>query len=141
MRLALSLSGRGGIGRDKRHDLTDNPAERTLIAAMAARRMLARRAVVVDVGAEFSSVAEKRLELGGDGRVIGAGEVRGRQRWGRRGGEQLNNERECDKERGQRRANPRRAQTSPDAPAASFWGHRRPRRFSTSSEKRTRAER
>ena len=69
---------------------------------MAERRVLARRAVIVDVGAEFRRVAEDRLELGGDRRVIGAGEVRRCERGGRRGGEKLNDERERDNERGQR---------------------------------------
>ena len=36
--------------------------------------MLARRAVIVDVGAELGIIAEQSLELGGDRRFIGAGE-------------------------------------------------------------------
>ena len=44
--------------------------------------MLARRAVVVDVGAELGAIAEQRLELGRDRRFIGAGEGGRRERGG-----------------------------------------------------------
>ena len=64
------------------------------------------RSVIVDVGAELRRVAEDRLELGGDRRVIGAGESGRSERGGCRGGEQLNNERERDDEGGQGRAKP-----------------------------------
>ncbi len=58
--------------------------------------MLDRRFVVVDLDAELGGVAKERLELGGDRRVVGAGESgRGESRR-RRGGEKLNDERKRD---------------------------------------------
>ncbi len=81
------------VGRHKGHGLQGAAAERALVAAIAARPMLARRAVVVDVGAELGIVAEQRLELGGDRRFIGAGEGGRRERGRRRDGEKLDEER------------------------------------------------
>jgi hypothetical protein len=75
--------------------------------------MLARGAVIVSVDAEFRRVAEDRLELGSDRRVIGASEGGRRQRGRGRGGEKLNDERERDNERDQRRRLPRRAKLRP----------------------------
>jgi len=93
MRLACESTGqRRQVWRDKRHSLSGEAAERTLIAAMAEWVMLDGRFVVVDLDAELSGVAKERLELGGDGRIIGAGESgRGKSRR-RRGGEKLNDE-------------------------------------------------
>jgi hypothetical protein len=82
-----SLRQSGSVTGHKRYGLTGEAAERALIAAMAERRVLARNFVVVDLDAELRSVAEHRLELGGDRRVIGAGEGGSRERWRRRGGE------------------------------------------------------
>ena len=59
------------------HGLSGEAAERTLVAAMAERRILAGRAEIVDVRAERRGVAERGPEFGGDPCVIGAGE-RGR---------------------------------------------------------------
>jgi hypothetical protein len=93
MRLACESTGqRRQVWRDKRHSLSGEAAERTLIAAMAEWVMLDGRFVVVDLDAELSGVAKERLELGGDRRIIGAGESgRGKSRR-RRGGEKLNDE-------------------------------------------------
>ena len=56
---------------------------------MAERRVLARQAVIVDVGAEFRRVAEDRLELGGDRRVIRTDKGGRSDRRRRRSGEKL----------------------------------------------------
>ena len=96
------LRQRRQVWRDIRHGLSGEAAEGTLIAAMAmaGRRVLAGRAVIIDVGAQLRRIAEDRLELGHDRRVIGAGEC-GRSERGRRGGgEQLDDEREHDEESG-----------------------------------------
>ena len=75
MRVAVeTFRQRRNVGGYESHGLSGEAAERTLIAAMAERRMLAGRAVIVDVRAELRRVAEDRLELGGDRCVIGAGE-------------------------------------------------------------------
>ena len=92
------------VGRDERHGLSGEAAKRTLVAAMAARRVLAGRTLIVDMGAKSGCVAKDRLELGGDRRLIGAGEGGRSERGRRRGGEQLNDKGERDKERGQRRS-------------------------------------
>ena len=97
------------VWRDKGHGLGGEAAERTLIATMAGRRVLGRRFVVVDLGAELRRVAEERLKLGGDRRVIGAGEGGRGKRLRRRGGEKLNDERECDEKRGPGRPEQRQA--------------------------------
>ena len=97
MRLAIKSTRQGRqIWRDKGHGLGGEAAKRTLIATMTGRRVLDRSLVVVDLDAELGGVAKERLELGGDRRVIGAGES-GRGERGRRcGGEQLNDQRERD---------------------------------------------
>ena len=88
---------------------------------MTAWRVLAGRAVIIDVGAKRRRVAEERLEFGGDRRIIGAGEGgRGERRRGS-SGEKLNDERERDDEGGQTaNATPPR-QTSPDATRRFLW--------------------
>ncbi len=105
MRLAIKSTRQGRqIWRDKRHRLSGEAAERALIATMAGRRVLDWSLVVVDLDAELGGVAKERLELGGDRRVIGAGES-GRCERGRGcGGEQLNDQRERDDKCGQRRS-------------------------------------
>ena len=71
--------------------------------------MLDGRFVVVDLDAELGGVAKERLELGGDRRIIGAGES-GRGDRGRcRGGEKLNDERKRNDKGRQRRSERRRA--------------------------------
>jgi hypothetical protein len=92
------------VGRNERHGLQSAAAERTLVTAIAAWPMLAGLPMIVDVGAELGIIAEQRLELGGDRRFIGAGEGGRRERGRRRHGEKLDEEREGDNERGQRRA-------------------------------------
>jgi hypothetical protein len=89
---------------DKRHSLSGESAKRTLIAAMAGRVVLDRRFVVVDLNAELGGVAKERLKLGGDRRIIGAGEGRRGKSRRRRGGEKLNDERKRNDKCGQRRA-------------------------------------
>jgi hypothetical protein len=75
MRVAIEPPWQSGsVGGDKRHGLCGEATERALIAAMAEWRVLGRSFVVVDLEAELRSVAEDSLELGGDRRVIGAGE-------------------------------------------------------------------
>ena len=76
--------------------------------------------VVVDLDAEFGGVAEKRLEFGGDRRVIGAGESGRGHRRRRRGGEKLNDEREGDEEGRERRPERRRAVLSAPVPKRKF---------------------
>ncbi len=66
--------------------------------------VLPRRALIVGMGAELRRVAEKRLELGGDRRVIGAGESGRGHRRRRRRGEKLNDEGKRDEQRGPGRA-------------------------------------
>ena len=110
------------VGRSKGHGLQSGAAERALVAAIAARPMLARRAVVVDMGAELGVIAEQRLELGGDRRFIGAGEGGRREGGRRRDGEKLDEEREATTNavRGERRgrfaAERRRLAFGPDRP-------------------------
>ena len=96
------LRQRRQVWRDIRHGLSGEAAEGTLIAAMAmaGRRVLAGRAVIIDVGAQLRCIAEDRLELGRDRRVIGAGECGRSERRRRGGGEQLDDEREHDEESG-----------------------------------------
>jgi hypothetical protein len=113
LRIGDPFRQRRNVGGDESHGLSGEAAERTLIAAMVERRVFARGAIVVDMRAEFRCVAEDRLELGGDRRVIGAGEGRRSERGRCRGGEKLNDERERDNERGQRRPKPRRAKLRP----------------------------
>jgi hypothetical protein len=114
MRVAFEPIRQGrSVGRDKRHSLSGETAERTLIAAMAGRRVLGRSFVVVDLYAELGGVAKERLKLGGDGRVIGASKGGRGHRGRRRGGEKLNDERERDNEGGQRRASRRSIAASP----------------------------
>jgi hypothetical protein len=114
MRFAFESTGqRRQVWRDKRYRLGGEAAERTLIAAMAG--VLCGRFVVVDVNAQFRCVTKERLELGGDRRVIGAGESGRGQSRRRRGGEQLNDERQHDENGGQARAE--RRQTALCAPS------------------------
>ena len=121
MRIAAEPLRQGRqVWRDKRHGLRGEAAERTLIAATTARRVLAGGFVIVDVGAELRRIAEDRLELGGDRRVISASESRRGERRRGRGGEQLNNERERDDECGQGRAKSRRAKLRPTQPPLPF---------------------
>jgi len=72
--------------------------------------VLRRRALIAGVGAELRISAEDRLELGGDRRVISARESGRGKGWRRRGGEQLDDERERDEKCGERRSE--RRQTS-----------------------------
>ena len=92
------------VWQDKRHSLGGEAAKRTLIAAMAGRRVLGRSLVVVDLDAELRSVAKDRLELGGDRRVVGVSEGGRSKRRRCRSGEKLNDERERDEKRHQRRS-------------------------------------
>ena len=104
MRVAVKpLRRRRQVRRDERDDLGGETAERTLIATMAAP-VLRRRALIVGMGAELRRVAKQRLELGGDRRVIGAGESRRGRSRRRRGGEKLNDERKRDEDGGKRRS-------------------------------------
>ena len=91
----------GQLRRNKRYGLRGKAAERALIAAMARRRVLGRSLVVVDLDSELGGVAKERLKLGGNRRVIGAGEGRRGDRRRRRGGEKLNHKRERDEKRRQ----------------------------------------
>jgi hypothetical protein len=75
MRIAVEpLRQSRTVGGEKRHGLRCEAAERALIAAMAEWRVLRWSFVAVDLDAELRSVAEHRLELCGNRRVIGAGE-------------------------------------------------------------------
>ena len=94
-----SRSGRTGRSAAQGHGLQSAAAERALVAAIAARPMLARP-MIVDVGAELGIIAEQRLELGGDRRLIGAGKGGRREGGRRRDGEKLDEERERDDECG-----------------------------------------
>jgi hypothetical protein len=87
---------------------------------MAGRRVPGWGFVVVDLDAELGGVAEKRLEFGGDRRVIGAGESGRGHRRRRRGGEKLNDERERDKEGRERRPERGRAALSAPVPKRKF---------------------
>ena len=78
--------------------------------------VLGRRFVVVDLDAELRSVAKHRLELGGDRRVIGAGESGRGKRRRRRGGEKLNDEREARRGTRSAASAARRAPRSRDVP-------------------------
>jgi hypothetical protein len=99
MRLAFKPTGQGRqVWRDKRHGLSGEAAERTLIATMAGRVALGGRFVVVDLDAELCGVPKERLKLRGNRRVISAGEGRRRKRRRRRGGEKLKDEGERDNE-------------------------------------------
>jgi hypothetical protein len=62
----------------------------------------------------LGGVAKERLELGGDCRVIGAGESRRGHRGRRCGGEKLNDQRKGDEKGRKRRAE--RSQAAPSAP-------------------------
>lgn len=83
MRVAFAPLGQSRqVGRNiGRGGLSGEAAERTLIAAMAGRRVLAGGALIVDSDAKLRRVAKNRL--GGDRGVIGAGES-GRGKRGRR---------------------------------------------------------
>ncbi len=70
--------------------------------------MPGRGLVVANLDAELGGVAEQRLKLGCDRRVIGAGEGGRGDRGRRRGGEKLNDNRERDKKGRKRRAETRR---------------------------------
>jgi hypothetical protein len=110
MRRAFKPAGQGRqVWRDKGHGLSGEAAERALIAAMAGRRVLGRSFVVVDLDAELGGVAKERLKLGGDRRVIGAGESGRRHRRRRCGGEKLNDERKGDEKGAQPRPERRTA--------------------------------
>jgi hypothetical protein len=117
MRFAFEPTGqRRQVWRDKRDGLSSEAAERTLIAAMAGWVMLDRRFVVADLDAELGGVAEERLELSGDRRIVGAGENgRGKSR-GRRGGEKLNDERQRNDKGRERRPARRQAALCPPLP-------------------------
>jgi hypothetical protein len=117
MRFAFEPTGqRRQVWRDKRDSLSGEAAERTLIAAMAGWAMLDRRFVVVDLDAKLGGVAKERLELGGDRRIIGAGESgRGKSRR-RRGGEKLNDEGKRNDKRRKRRSERRQAAPCPPFP-------------------------
>ena len=100
MRVAIEPLWQGRqVPRHKRHSLSGEAAERTLIAAMASRVVVGGRFLVVDLDAELGSVAKERLKLGRDRRVIGASESRRSKSGRRRGGEKLNDERKRDDER------------------------------------------
>jgi hypothetical protein len=97
MRLAVKSTWQGRqVWRDKGNRLGGEAAQRTLIATMAGRCVLGGRFVVVDLDAELGGVAKERLKLGGDRRVIGAGEGGRGDRRRRRGGQKLNDKRERD---------------------------------------------
>ena len=83
---------------------------------MVGRVVLDRRFVVVDLDAKLGGVAEQRLELGGDRRVVGAGESGGGKSRRRRGREQLNDERKRNDKGGQGRAERRHAAPCPPVP-------------------------
>jgi hypothetical protein len=103
MRLAVKSTRQGRqVWRDKGNGLGGEAAQRTLIATMAGRRVLGGRFVVVDLDAELGGVAKERLKLGGDRRVIGAGEDGRGDRRRSRSGEKLNDKRERD-EKGRKR--------------------------------------
>jgi hypothetical protein len=105
MRVAVEPFRQGRqVRRSEGYRLSGEATERTLIATMAGRRVLARDPAIVDVGAELRRVSEKRLEFGRYRRVVGAGEGGRRQSRRRGGGEKLNDEREGDEEGGQTRA-------------------------------------
>jgi hypothetical protein len=115
MRLAIKSAPQGRqIRRDKRHGLSGEAAERTLIATMAGRRVLGRSLVVVDLDAELGGVAKERLKLGCDRHVIGAGEGGRGDRRRRRGGEKLNDKRKRNDKGCNRR--PERRPTALSAP-------------------------
>ena len=61
------------LWRHERRYVGGAAAEKTLITAMAGA-VLRRRALVLDMDAELRRFAEDRLKLGGDRRIIGAGE-------------------------------------------------------------------
>ena len=119
----------GQIWRNKRYRLRGEAAERALIAAMAGRRVLGRSLVVVDLDAELGGIAKERLKLGGDRRVIGAGESGRGYRRRCRSGEKLNDKRKRDEKRGPGRAPSDRAPFPRRVPSANF---RRPRPTKTS---------
>ena len=98
------LQQRWQVWGDKPYGLSGEAAERTLIAAMARRRVLGRSFIVVDLDAELRRVAEDSPEFGGDRGLITASEGALCERGRRRGGEKLNEEREGDDNRNQRRA-------------------------------------
>ena len=112
------------VWRDKGYGLGGEAAEWALIAAMAGRRVPGWNFVVVDLDAELGGVAEKRLEFGGDRRVIGAGESGRGYRRRRRGGEKLNDERERDKEGRERRPERRSGGASRAGSQAQIFGGR-----------------
>jgi hypothetical protein len=93
------LRQRRQVRWDKRHRLSGEAAERTLIATMAGP-VLRRRALIVGMDAELRRAAKQRLEFRCDRCVIGSGESGRGQSRRRRGGEKLNDERKRDQERG-----------------------------------------
>ena len=122
MRLAYRFGRAGPAGparqtprpgrRSGRADI-DRSNGRTAHAAPA-------RLVVVDLDAELRGVAKERLELGGDRRVIGAGESGRGHRRRRRGGEKLNDERERDEKGRKWRPERRRAALCAPRPRHKF---------------------
>ena len=87
---------------------------------MAGRRVLGRTFVVVDLDAELGGVAKERLELGGDRRVVCAGESGRGHRGRRRSGKKLNDERKRDEHCGPGRAPPVRAPSPAPRPKQKF---------------------
>jgi hypothetical protein len=100
--------------------LRGKAAEWALIAAMAGRRVLGRSLVVVDLDAELGGIAKERLKLGGDRRVIGAGESGRGYRRRCRSGEKLNDKRKRDEKRGPGRAPSDRAPSPAPRPKRKF---------------------
>jgi hypothetical protein len=105
---------------NKRHSLSGEAAKRTLITAMAGRRMIGRSLVVADLDAELGGFAEERLKLGGERRIIRAGECGRGHGGGRRCGEKLNNKREGDDNGRNRRPERRRAASCTPVPRRKF---------------------
>ena len=102
-RRAEPLRNGGAVRRDKRGDLRGEPAERALIVAMAGRGERRRRALVVDLHAQKRGVSEGRLQVGGDRSRIRARDPGRGQRLVIGDGDELDNERQRDDERRQRR--------------------------------------
>jgi hypothetical protein len=93
--------------------------------------MVDGRFVVVDVDAELGGVAKKRLELGGDRRVISPRESGRGKSWRRRGGEKLNDERRRNDKGREPRPERRQAALCPPLLSANVW---RPRPTKTPSD-------
>jgi hypothetical protein len=121
VRLAIDSAGQDRqVWRDKGDGLGGEAAEWALIAAMAGRRVPGWNFVVVDLDAELGGIAKERLKLGGDRRIISAGESRRSKGRRRCGGEKLNDEREHDKEGRERRPERGRAALSAPVPKRKF---------------------